>query len=124
MAEADGFDIVRIGAQGDGVAEAAGGPRFVPFALPGEIWQEAREGGFVRLTEAAERTTPPCPHFGVCGGCVAQHMNDALYASWKSGLVAQALAHQGIEINLEPMWRAPPGSRRPSRRCRGSSSSR
>ena len=35
--EAAEVEIVRLGAQGDGVAEAADGrPRFVPFALPGE----------------------------------------------------------------------------------------
>ena len=30
------FDIARLGAQGDGVAETERGPVFVPFALPGE----------------------------------------------------------------------------------------
>ena len=29
-------EIVRLGAQGDGVAEGPDGPVFVPFALPGE----------------------------------------------------------------------------------------
>ena len=112
MADVGELEIVRIGAQGDGVAEAADGLRFVPFALPGETWQEVSKGTYDQRTAAAERVIPPCPHFGTCGGCVAQHMNDALYAAWKSGLVGQALAHQGIDIDLQPMWRAPPGSRR------------
>ena len=30
------LDIVRLGAQGDGIAETDNGPRYVPFALPGE----------------------------------------------------------------------------------------
>ena len=35
--EAAEVEIVRLGAQGDGIAEAPDGrPRFVPFALPGE----------------------------------------------------------------------------------------
>ena len=30
------LDIVRLGAQGDGIADTGNGPRYVPFALPGE----------------------------------------------------------------------------------------
>jgi len=106
------LDIRRLGAQGDGVAEGPDGLVYVPFALPGESWAQQPEGAFERLTEGAERTAPTCTHFGVCGGCVAQHMSEALYSDWKVGLVRQALAHQGIEHAIAPLWRAAEGSRR------------
>lgn len=114
-ASGDGHVLVvsHLGAQGDGVAQAADGAAvFVPFALPGERWR--RRGGdvFERIDDAAERVAAPCSHFGACGGCVAQHMATSLYADWKSGIVRQALAHHGIAIDLDPLWRAPEGTRR------------
>lgn len=107
------LEVSHLGAQGDGVAQAAdGGTVFVPFALPGERWRQRGGDVFERISDAAERVAAPCPHFGACGGCVAQHMDEALYADWKSGIVRQALAHHGIAIDLDPLWRAPEGARR------------
>jgi 23S rRNA (uracil1939-C5)-methyltransferase len=112
MASGAAMQIARIGAQGDGVADGETGARFIPFALPGEDWVQHEDGSFERLSDAAGRWVPECPHFGACGGCVAQHMSEELYADWKSGLVRQALAHQGIDIKLKAMWQAPKASRR------------
>jgi 23S rRNA (uracil1939-C5)-methyltransferase len=112
MTSGAAIEIGRIGAQGDGVAEGDAGARFIPFALPGEAWTQCADGSFERLSDAAERQVPECPHFGACGGCVAQHMSAALYADWKSNQVQQALAHQGIDIDLKAMWQAPKASRR------------
>ena len=39
------LDIARLGAQGDGIAEIGNGPRYVPFALPGERVRLAANGG-------------------------------------------------------------------------------
>jgi 23S rRNA (uracil1939-C5)-methyltransferase len=49
-----------------------------PFVLPGERARidvkEAVHADLIEvLTPAAERVTPPCPHFGRCGGCQYQH---------------------------------------------------
>ncbi|MFY0614597.1 MAG: class I SAM-dependent RNA methyltransferase [Hyphomicrobiaceae bacterium] len=106
------MNIVRLGAHGDGVTEDAGDPQFVPFALPGERWRQTGDGGFERLSDAPGRVVPPCPHYGTCGGCVAQHMSETVYTEWKTNLVRQAFAHHGITSDLRPLWRAPPGSRR------------
>ncbi len=41
-------EIARLGAQGDGVAEGAGGPIYVSFALPGELVRITVEPGHDR----------------------------------------------------------------------------
>jgi 23S rRNA (uracil1939-C5)-methyltransferase len=96
--------IDRIGHRGDGVADTPDGPVFVPYALPGEsVEVEAVPGHsdrrhLVRVESAsAERIAPLCPHFGLCGGCAAQHWQTARYRDWKRGLVVEALAQEGID---------------------------
>ncbi len=111
VAEVAEVEIVRLGAQGDGIAETAGGPIFVPFALPGEHW-EVTSGKALRVTSSPERVAPPCPHFGVCGGCAAQHMSDAVYVAWKKSIVAEAFRHRGLDVEIAPMLRVASGSRR------------
>lgn len=72
---------------GDGLArvEQADGKRktvFVPLVLPGERVEATvieERPGFARakldavLDPSAQRTQPPCPYFGACGGCHYQH---------------------------------------------------
>jgi 23S rRNA (uracil1939-C5)-methyltransferase len=102
-----------IGAKGDGVADTADGAVHVPFVLPGET-VEARIGRgraqVAALVEASpERVTPPCAHFGVCGGCALQHWREAPYLDWKAGLVRQALARHRVEAEVAaatPAWGA------------------
>jgi 23S rRNA (uracil1939-C5)-methyltransferase len=112
--EAAEVEIVRLGAQGDGVAEAADGrPRFVPFALPGErvhVIDDAMPE--VMGPASPDRRAPICRHFGICGGCVAQHMSDNLYADWKRGIVVEAFRQRGLVPEIAPLLRVPPGSRR------------
>ena len=81
--------IARLGSGGDGIAEAAGGPVYVPFTLPGETVAVARvknHGTVMSMSVASpERVEPACAHFGpdgkngTCGGCTLQHASDALY---------------------------------------------
>jgi 23S rRNA (uracil1939-C5)-methyltransferase len=113
MRDAPALDIVRLGGQGDGIALVADGERFVPFALPGERVREASQGlPAILSSPSPERRAPICKHFGTCGGCVAQHMSDALYAEWKRGIVVEALRHRGIDAEVAPLARIPPASRR------------
>jgi 23S rRNA (uracil1939-C5)-methyltransferase len=107
------IDITGLGAQGDGIAAADAGTRHVPFALPGER-VAAGGDGLPRLLSAPspERRQPVCRHFGVCGGCVAQHMSDRLYAGWKRDIVVGALRHRRLEPEVAPLLRVEPGSRR------------
>ena len=68
----------------DGHAEDKHGKKiFVSFALPGESAlvkitnsrASFEEGDAISITANPnpERAVPPCPHFGVCGGCNLQH---------------------------------------------------
>ena len=96
--------IDRVGRLGDGVAETRAGPIYVPGAAPGDRVEidpvatppDHRDAPTARLKRIHEpgpnRRDPPCPHFGVCGGCTAQHLGPATYAAWKRRLVVDALA--------------------------------
>lgn len=99
--------VTRLGQRGDGVAETADGPVFVPFALPGESVRVVREGDRGQLVEilapAASRIAAICPLFTRCGGCVAQHMDAALYAGWKRGQVETTLSRAGLATELAPL---------------------
>lgn len=109
----DDVIISRLGAQGDGIAAGvASAALFVPFALPGERWRLVDGAPPQRLTDSLHRAVPPCQHFGTCGGCVAQHMDDELYAAWKRDTVLQAFAHRGIDADVAPLRRIPAASRR------------
>src|SRR3954467_15683984 len=97
--------IETLGAKGDGVARPDhGDPLFVPFALPGERVAVERIGSHYAVEEiliaSAERQVPPCPHFGVCGGCDLQHADDALYRRFKRDLVVEAFGHAGLAPDI------------------------
>jgi len=111
--EREALEIGGLGAQGDGIADTAAGPRYVPFALPGER-VEVETDGASRLVSAPspDRATASCRHFGVCGGCAAQHMSGQLYAVWKRDIVVTALRRRGLEPDVAPLHRVAPGTRR------------
>ncbi len=91
--------------EGDGLAQAPDGTRlFVPFVLPGETVSvrpgRTRVGGqagdvVAVLAPAADRITPACRHFGVCGGCALQHWRVEPYLRWKADLVAETFHRAG-----------------------------
>jgi 23S rRNA (uracil1939-C5)-methyltransferase len=111
--DAAALDIVRLGAQGDGIALGADGERFVPFALPGERVRETPQGlPEILSSPSRARRQPICKHFGVCGGCVAQHMSDALYTDWKQNVVIDTLRRRGLDVDIAPLQRIPARSRR------------
>ena len=111
-----------MGADGDGVAVLADGSlAFLPFTLPGESVRAAaltrRGAGWTGVAEvvtaSADRQTPPCPHFGACGGCTLQHWQAGPYADWKSAQVRLALSRAGFaDAVLAPIARTPPQDRR------------
>lgn len=117
--------IDRLGARGDGIADTADGPVYVPYALPGEsvsvrIGRTRGDGLAASLREigspSADRQDAACRHFAApadaCGGCVAQHMGEDLYRGWKRDIVAASLARHGLDAAVAAPVSVPPGSRR------------
>ncbi|GGH15790.1 putative RNA methyltransferase [Alsobacter metallidurans] len=108
--------IERLGQRGDGVALTDRGPVYVPYALPGETVLAEVAGDRGRLIDlelaAPSRVEAPCPLFGTCGGCAAQHMGAADYLAWKSGQIAATLRQAGVETDILPMVPAHGAGRR------------
>jgi 23S rRNA (uracil1939-C5)-methyltransferase len=108
--------VETVGARGDGIAHLDGQPVYLPLTLAGDRVRarvEGERGDVVEFLDMAPRRDPPCPHFGVCGGCALQHMPDADYAAFAAERIAEAMARKGF--NALPMADAalsPPGSRR------------
>jgi 23S rRNA (uracil1939-C5)-methyltransferase len=111
-----------LGGRGDGLADLDGRPLFVAQALPGErvrvrlVGERAGglRGELLELIEpSADRRQAPCPHFGACGGCSLQHLDDAVYAGWKRGQVLQALGRRGLDPDsVGELLRVAPATRR------------
>jgi 23S rRNA (uracil1939-C5)-methyltransferase len=110
------FRIERLGAQGDGIAATERGPVFIPFTLGGEWVTASRNGDRADLLAVIEpsplRVEPACRHFGECGGCALQHMEEGAYREWKRGRVAEALRVRGIEAEIAPLVPCAPQQRR------------
>ena len=97
--------VVRLAARGDGVT---GHGRFVAGSAPGDVIDD--DG---RITPGPHRAVPPCRHFGVCGGCQLQHVDDGAYADFVVDKIAGALAEQGLALpDLAPVHVSPPRTRR------------
>ncbi len=112
MADATEVVIEKLGGKGDGIARTVDGDRFIAGALPGERWSLPAAGKPERLSGSPDRVTPPCRHFGTCGGCMAQHMSAPLYLDWKHQIVRDAFHHRGITADVAPVRQMPLRSRR------------
>jgi 23S rRNA (uracil1939-C5)-methyltransferase len=90
---------------GDGVAHLADGrTAFVAGACPGDVVQvkvAEDHGRFVRarieaiVEPSADRVEPPCPYFGLCGGCAWQHVSAQVQLAAKRRAVVDALTRIG-----------------------------
>ncbi|MDY0268077.1 class I SAM-dependent RNA methyltransferase [Trichloromonas sp.] len=110
--------IERLAYGGAGIGRHDGKAIFVPFTAPGDliscrIVREKKrhaEGELVALREAGPgRCTPPCPVFGLCGGCQWQHLDYAEQARWKEEIFREILVRQaGISAkSVLPLVDAP-----------------
>lgn len=90
--------------EGWGVGRIDGKAVFIEGALPGE---EVRFRYLTRrktydtgrlveiITPSPDRRVPPCPHFGVCGGCSLQHLAPAAQLLAKQTILLETLARIG-----------------------------
>jgi 23S rRNA (uracil1939-C5)-methyltransferase len=87
-----------------GVGRWQGKTIFVDGALPGEqvvfspyrrkpSYEFARTARILR--PSAQRVTPRCPHFGVCGGCSLQHFEARAQVAAKQRILEDLLWHIG-----------------------------
>lgn len=98
-------EIVRVAAKGDGVAASG---RHVALAAPGDF-----VGADGAVQPGPHHATPPCRHFGVCGGCQLQHLDEATLAGFVRDRVVLAAETQGLESDvIAPVHLSPPRSRR------------
>jgi 23S rRNA (uracil1939-C5)-methyltransferase len=117
--------IESIGVRGDGVAHRDGEAIYIPFAAPGDRVRvrlgvrrgEGRVGDLVELLSPGARVSPVCPHFGGCGGCALQHLDDGAYRRAKESQIVTALVRQGVPLppTMAPLLRLPPQTRRRAR---------
>ncbi len=116
------IDVAEIGAQGDGISESEAGRLYIPYAAPGDqlrvrVGRPKGDGRAARiesiLQPAEVRQKRVCRHFGACGGCALQHIRDDAIADLKTGFLRRALVRKGLQdISIQPIFTAPPGTRR------------
>jgi 23S rRNA (uracil1939-C5)-methyltransferase len=103
--------IDHVGHFGDGVALVDGGNVYVPYTLGGETVEVGPVPGhhpdrrrLLAVERAsAERITPFCQHFGICGGCAIQHWDAQHYRAWKRDLVVETLAQAKLDCEVAPL---------------------
>ena len=98
------LEIDKLVYGGDGLARHEDGAVFVPFVLPGETVDaelSTKSAGVRRgvdtewISRSDQRTDPPCPVFGKCGGCHYQHMPHDLECSFKVEILRETLSRIG-----------------------------
>jgi 23S rRNA (uracil1939-C5)-methyltransferase len=108
------FDIESLDLEARGIAHRDGKVVFVEGALPGEkvlarVVRQKPSYDTARmeriLQPSSQRVDPPCPYFGVCGGCAMQHLEPAAQVAVKQRVLEDALGHIG---KVHPAMVLPP----------------
>lgn len=89
---------------GDGLAHIGTQAVFVPFAAVGDLLRiriVSLERNYARgvideiIEPSPARRPPPCPHFGVCGGCQLQHLASEAQVEAKVSFLRESLRRLG-----------------------------
>ena len=98
-------EIVRVAAKGDGVTASG---RHAAYAAPGD---RLLADGTVQ--PGPHHAQPPCRHFGRCGGCQLQHLDEETLAGFVRDRVLYAAEGQGLAPErVAPVHLSPPNTRR------------
>ncbi len=98
-------EILRVAAKGDGVTASG---RYAAGAAPGDML--LADGS---LQPGPHHAVPPCRHFGVCGGCQLQFLDEAALATFVTDRVVNAATGQGlVPERIAPLHLSPPRTRR------------
>ena len=98
-------EIARIAAKGDGVTADG---QHVAGAVTGDV---ILPDGSVKA--GPHHVTPPCRHFGTCGGCQLQHADEEALRQFVTDRVLNAAKGQGLDPrDLLEAHLSPPQSRR------------
>ena len=101
-------NITGLSHEGRGIATLHGKTTFLQGGLMDEevefhyvkFRNKFDEGQVVRVLKASpHRVLPRCSHYGVCGGCSLQHMDDEMQLQVKQATLLEQLKHFG---HLEP----------------------
>ena len=100
--------ITKVIAGGKGLGTLADGMvMMVGGVLPGETvtaretkaHRGHKEGALVRIEETApERVAPPCPHYGMCGGCDLQHAAYPAQLAIKGQILRESLLRARLTL--------------------------
>jgi 23S rRNA (uracil1939-C5)-methyltransferase len=120
-------EVTSLSHDGRGVAHVGGKALFIAGALPGErvsvrnlkVRRHFNEAVVATIERASpERVEPPCPHYGVCGGCSLQHLQPLAQIAAKQQHLLEELKRTGRTEPariLEPLTDSPWGYRRRAR---------
>ncbi len=104
------IEIHDLGHSGEGVGRIDGIPIFVPGGLIGELITVTIDAVFPNycrgsvlsiLQKSPYRVAPPCPVYGICGGCQLQHLGYPQQLEWKRDRVRNALCNIGKLPSVE-----------------------
>lgn len=98
------LEIESVDLEANGIARHEGKVIFVRGALPGErvsahvvrrkaSYEVAQTDRVIRAS--SQRVVPPCPNFGVCGGCSMQHLEERSQLAIKQRVLEDQLKHLG-----------------------------
>ena len=116
--------VQELGQNGDGVIIADNQRLYIPYATPGdEVSVElalTKKNRYQVINhhitkQGRNYATPPCPHYGVCGSCQLQHLNDETYRQFKRDKILRPLRFEGFqnpELLVQDPIVLPPGLRR------------
>lgn len=97
-------EITGLSSSGQGVLRHEGLVVFIPYSAPGDqltcrIMHRKRTFATAEIVEihkeSTQRTVPPCPYYGLCGGCQLQHVDYHSQLEHKRQCVEEAFRRIG-----------------------------